>query len=101
MAPPSAFWVRTISPPIGIFLSKLPAVIEFRELTSPVSYGSRGTEREPRLVPFAEPRRGMEIDPASVELAERAEALAAELGVTYAEALTQVRQEHRHTQATA
>ena len=43
----------------------------------------------------------MEVDLASVELAERAEALAAELGVTYAEALTQVRQEHRHTQATA
>ena len=83
------------------FLSKLPAVIEFRELTSPASYGSRGTEREPRLVPFTEPRRGMEIDPASVVLAERAEALAAELGVTYAEALTQLRQEHHHTQVTA
>ena len=83
------------------FLSKLPAVIEFRELTSPASYGSRGTEREPRLVPFAEPSRGMEIDPASVELAERAEALAAELGVTYAEALTQLRQEHRHSHVSA
>jgi hypothetical protein len=82
------------------FLTKLPAVIEFRELTSPASYGSRGTEREPRLVPFAEPRRGMEIDPASVVLAERAEALAAELGVTYAEALTQLRQEQRHVQTT-
>jgi hypothetical protein len=83
------------------FLTKLPAVIEFRELTVPASYGSRGTEREPRLVPFAEPSRGMEIDPASVELAERAEALAAELGVTYAEALTQLRQEHRHTHISA
>jgi hypothetical protein len=76
-------------------------VIEFRELTAPASYGSRGTEREPRLVPFAEPCRGMEIDPASVELAERAEALAAELGVTYAEALTQLRQENRHTHVSA
>ncbi len=83
------------------FLTKLPAVIEFRELTSPASYGSRGTEREPRLVPFVEPRRGMEIDPASVVLAERAEALAAELGVTYAEALTQLRKEHRHTHVSA
>jgi hypothetical protein len=83
------------------FLTKLPAVIEFRELTSPASYGSRGTEREPRLVPFTEPRRGMEIDPASVVLAERAEALAAELGVTYAEALTQLRQEHRHSHVSA
>lgn len=83
------------------FLTKLPVVIEFRELTSPASYGSRGTEREPRLVPFTEPRRGMEIDPASVVLAERAEALAAELGVTYAEALTQLRQENRHSHVSA
>jgi hypothetical protein len=43
----------------------------------------------------------MEIDPASVVLAERAEALAAELGVTYAEALTQLRQEHRHSHVSA
>ena len=43
----------------------------------------------------------MTVDPASVELAERAESLAAELGISYAEALTQLREEHRHTPNTA
>jgi len=43
----------------------------------------------------------MSVDPASIELAERAEALAAELGVSYAEALRQLREEHRHTATTA
>ncbi|MFQ5664607.1 MAG: hypothetical protein ACE5HL_12345 [Terriglobia bacterium] len=80
------------------FLTKLPAVIEFRELGPSTSYGP--ARRSPpggagsRLVHFTEPRRGMTIDPASVELAERAEALAAELGISYGEALTQLREEH-------
>jgi len=39
----------------------------------------------------------MSIDPASVELAERAEALAVQLGISYAEALGRLREEHRRT----
>ncbi len=81
------------------FLTKLPAVIEFRELSG----SSTLTRRSPQgatgarasLVHFTEPQRGMTIDPASIELAERAEALAAELGISYAEALAQLREEAR------
>jgi hypothetical protein len=87
------------------FLTRLPAVIDFREIsaapTSASARGSRATEHGTRLVSFTDPQRGVTIDPASIELAERAEALAAELGITYAEALTQLRQEHRHTPTTA
>jgi len=85
------------------FLTRLPAVIDFRELGSP----SESIHRSPQgvggssVVRFTEPQRGMTIDPASIELAERAEALAAELGITYAEALTQLREEHRHSPTTA
>jgi len=83
------------------FLTRLPAVIEFQELGDSGSHGSRVAGRESRLVRFAEPLRGMSIDPASVELAERAEALAAELGISYAEALTRLREERRRTVTTA
>ena len=83
------------------FLTKLPAVIEFGELGEESSHGSRVAGHGSRLVRFTEPHRGMSIDPASVELAERAEALAAELGISYAEALTRLRQEHRRTLTTA
>lgn len=87
------------------FLTRLPAVIEFRELSSTDSHGL--ARRSPpglggsRLVHFTEPRRGMRVDPASVELAERAEALAAELGISYAQALAQLREEHRTTATSA
>ncbi|MEE9235319.1 MAG: hypothetical protein V3U28_07780 [Candidatus Acidoferrales bacterium] len=76
------------------FLAKLPAVIEFRELTS------QGSHRSP-VVRFTEPHRGLPIDPASVEMAERAEALAADLNIPYAEALSRLREEHRSTTTTA
>ena len=83
------------------FLSRLPAVIDFRELSTPHPHAARGSKLDARLVHFTEPQRGMTVDPASVELAERAESLAAELGITYADALTQLREEHRHTPTTA
>ncbi len=83
------------------FLTKLPAVIEFGELGDSGSHGSRVAGHESRLVHFTEPHRGMSIDPASVELAERAEALAVQLGISYAEALTRLREEHRRTATTA
>ncbi|NIR34302.1 MAG: hypothetical protein GWO11_08275, partial [Desulfuromonadales bacterium] len=53
------------------------------------------------VVRFTEPRRGMTIDPASVQLAERAEALAAELNISYAEALARLREENRTHTTTA
>ena len=79
------------------FLTKLPAVIEFGELGEESSHGSRVAGPGSRLVRFTEPHRGMSIDPASVELAERAEALAVQLGISYAEALTRLREENRRT----
>jgi len=83
------------------FLTKLPAVIEFRELSIAEPHGTRVANRESRLVRFTEPQRGMSVDPESVELAERAETLAAEAGITYAEALVELRQEHRSNSSTA
>ncbi|MBI4462683.1 MAG: hypothetical protein HY653_07250 [Acidobacteria bacterium] len=83
------------------FLTKLPAVIEFRELSVGASHRSLAAGRRPPVVRFTEPRRGMTVDPASIELAERAEALAAELNITYAEALTRLREEARSTPITA
>ncbi len=77
------------------FLAKLPAVIEFREITASEAHGSRVANRESRLVRFTEPQRGMSVDPESVELAERAEALAAEANISYAEALAQLREQQR------
>ena len=79
------------------FLTRLPAVIEFAELGSPGAATRHSLGEGGRLVRFTEPQRGMSVDPASIELAERAEALAAELGITYAEALRQLREEHRST----
>lgn len=76
------------------FLTRLPAVIDFRELASDTSQGSRVTSHE-KLVRFTEPHRGVAIDPESVELAERAQTLAAELGISYADALTRIREESR------
>jgi hypothetical protein len=83
------------------FLSNLPAVIEFGRLGELPSPAPQATGRGGRLVSFTEPQRGMTIDPASIELAERAEALAAARGISYAEALAQLREEHRATPATA
>lgn len=83
------------------FLSRLPAVIDFRDFSSSHPHDARSTMHEARVVRFTDPQRGMTIDPASVELAERAESLAADLGITYAEALTQLRQEDRHSPTTA
>jgi len=89
------------------FLTRLPAMIEFAELGSPAAATHRslpaqaGLAEGGRLVRFTEPQRGMSVDPASIELAERAEALAAELGISYAQALTELRQEQRHTATTA
>ncbi|HXE75325.1 MAG TPA: hypothetical protein VNN18_06800 [Candidatus Xenobia bacterium] len=77
------------------FLAKLPAVIEFRELSSKTSHESRVMSHGSRLVRFTEPQRGMSVDPESVELAERAEALAVEENISYAEALAQLREEGR------
>ena len=79
------------------FLTRLPAVIELRELDPEGSHRSPTTGHRSPLVHFAEPHRGMSIDPASVELAERAEALAVQLGISYAEALGRLREEHRRT----
>jgi hypothetical protein len=81
------------------FLTRLPAVIEFQELGGHESRVASHLSRP--VVRFAEPHRGMSIDPASVELAERAEALAAELGISYAQALTRLREERRRTVTTA
>ena len=83
------------------FLARLPAVIEFRELSTTEVHGSRVAGRESRLVRFTEPQRGMSVDPESVELAERAEALAAEASISYAEALAQLREERRSNSTTA
>ena len=87
------------------FLTKLPAVIEFRELSASSALTRRSLQGAagPRasLVHFTEPQRGMTVDPASIELAERAEGLAAELGISYAEALAQLREEARSTTTTA
>ena len=83
------------------FLTQLPAVIEFRELGTEASHRSPATGHRSPVVRFTEPRRGMTIDPASVELAERAEALAAELNITYADALARLREEARRTPTTA
>ncbi len=77
------------------FLQKLPAVIEFHDLGAALSHASRVAGRGTRVVSFAEPARGMTIDPASIELAERAETLAAEHGISYAQALSQLREENR------
>lgn len=79
------------------FLNRLPTVIDFRELTADTGQRLPGTgpEASGKLVRFTEPQRGVAIDPASVELAERAQALAAELGISYAAALARVREEHR------
>ncbi|MGH9861984.1 MAG: hypothetical protein ACRD35_01025 [Candidatus Acidiferrales bacterium] len=87
------------------FLMRLPAVIEFRELSGSSALARRSPQGAagPRasLVHFTEPQRGMTVDPASIELAERAEALAAELGISYAEALAQLREEARSAATTA
>jgi len=77
------------------FLSKLPAVIEFRELGPSSSHRPPGASHGSQLVRFTEPQRGMSVDPASVELAERAEAMAAEESISYADALTRLREERR------
>ncbi len=77
------------------FLSKLPAVIEFRELGESTSHRSPVAGHRTPVVHFTEPQRGMSVDPASIELAERAEALAAEESISYAEALTRLREERR------
>lgn len=77
------------------FLGKLPAVIEFRELSASSSHRPSATSHRPPVVHFTEPQRGMSIDPASVELAERAETLAAEEGISYAEALAHLREQRR------
>ncbi|MFQ5926174.1 MAG: hypothetical protein ACE5MH_01935 [Terriglobia bacterium] len=84
------------------FLTRLPAIINFSELAADTSHGSRATSHE-KLVRFSEPRpgRGLAIDPASVELAERAQVLAAELGLSYGEALARLREEQRGAQSTA
>jgi len=82
------------------FLTRLPTVIDFREFTTETGQHLPGTGHE-RLVRFTEPQRGVAIDPASVELAERAQALAAELGISYAEALVRLRQQYRAAQTTA
>jgi hypothetical protein len=78
------------------FLSRLPAVIEFREIGG-ASVGHRTLPAGNRssVVRFTEPARGMSVDPASVELAERAEALAAEENISYAEALAHLREQRR------
>ena len=83
------------------FLAQLPRVIEFNELTPGQGAGRESTSPAARVIRFSEPRRGVEVDLASIELAERAEAFAAEQGVSYAEALTQLRHSQRHTQTTA
>ncbi|MGH9787084.1 MAG: hypothetical protein ACRD4U_00090, partial [Candidatus Acidiferrales bacterium] len=77
------------------FLTKLPAVIEFREIGAGAIHRSPATNHRSPVVRFTEPQRGMSVDPASVELAERAEALAAEESISYAEALTRLREERR------
>jgi len=77
------------------FLAKLPAVIEFRELGAHAPHRSPVTTHRSPVVRFTEPSRGMSVDPASVELAERAEALAAEEGISYAEALAHLREQRR------
>jgi hypothetical protein len=82
------------------FLSRLPTVIEFRELGSPESQVT-GHQPPRSVVRFTEPQRGMTVDPASIELAERAEALAAERGITYAAALAELREQRRTSPATA
>ena len=79
------------------FLAQLPRVIEFRELASHNSAGRSPSQPAGQVVRFAAPKRGVEVDPASVELAERAEALAAGEAITYAEALAQLRQQQRQT----
>ncbi len=76
------------------FLTRLPAVINLNELAAAPIHDSRFAVHE-KLVRFAEPQRGVAIDPESVELAERAEALAAELGISYADALARIRAEQR------
>jgi hypothetical protein len=82
------------------FLAKLPAVIEFHERGASESHGT--SHKAPHaIVRFTEPQRGMSVDPASIELAERAEALAAERGITYADALAQLREQRRANPATA
>ena len=76
------------------FLMRLPAVINFNELAAAPIHDSRFAVHE-KLVRFAEPGRGVAVDPESVELAERAEALASELGISYADALARIRAEQR------
>ncbi len=83
------------------FLTKLPAVIEFRELATSVTHRSPDAGHRPPVVRFTEPQRGMSVDLESVELAERAEALAAEANISYAEALAQLREEQRSNSTTA
>lgn len=82
------------------FLTRLPAVIHFGELAADTGQGTRGTAHD-KLVRFTEPQRGVTIDPASVELAERAQALAADLGISYADALARLRDAHRAAHSTA
>ncbi|HEX9764344.1 MAG TPA: hypothetical protein VGA39_03600 [Candidatus Acidoferrales bacterium] len=83
------------------FLTKLPTVIEFRELGGGTNQRSPITNHRSPVVRFTEPQRGMSVDPASIELAERAEALAAEESISYAEALARLRQEARHASPVA
>jgi hypothetical protein len=77
------------------FLSQLPAVIHFGELAADAGHRSPAAGHRAPVVRFSEPARGMSVDPASVELAERAEALAAEESIAYAEALARLREERR------
>lgn len=83
------------------FLAKLPAVIDFAELTPGAARRSPATGPRSPVVRFTEPARGMSVDPASVELAERAEALATERGLSYAQALAQLREDHRSAPTSA
>jgi len=83
------------------FLAKLPAVVEFAELSAGAAHRAPGASYRSPVVRFTEPQRGMSVDLASVELAERAEALAAERGITYADALAQLREQHRAASTTA
>ena len=81
------------------FLTQLPAVIHFGELSAPT--GDASSAMRPAPIRFVEPRRGVEVDPESIVLAQRAESLAAADDITYAEALTRLRREGAQSQASA
>lgn len=81
------------------FLTQLPAVIHFGEMSAPA--GDASSAKRPAPIRFVEPRRGVEVDPESVQLAERAESLAAAEDITYAEALTRLRTEERRVHSSA